>query len=162
MSAVAKDIAEKATRISAEMRVPFPGSRKIYVNGSRPDLRVPMREISVSPTRTERGLEDNAPVTVYDTSGPYTDPDAHIDLLRGLPPLRAAWIEERGDTEQLDGQSQAFSDCRRRLAPVDGDGEIQTPAPGQGRRQRHADALCAARHHHPGDGVRRHPRERPP
>ena len=112
MSAVAKDIAEKATRISAEMRVPFPGSRKIYVNGSRPDLRVPMREISVSPTRTERGLEDNAPVTVYDTSGPYTDPDAHIDLLRGLPPLRAAWIEERGDTEQLDGPSSIFGRIR--------------------------------------------------
>ena len=116
MSAVAKDTAEaiarKATEISAEMRVPFSGSRKIYVEGSRPDLRVPMREITVSPTRTEAGDEPNAPVTVYDTSGPYTDPDAQIDLLKGLPALRAQWIAERGDTEELSGPSSIFGRIR--------------------------------------------------
>ena len=112
MSAVAKDIAEKATQISAEMRQPFPGSRKIFVAGSRPDLRVPMREIAVSPTRTEAGVEANAPVTVYDTSGPYTDPEAAIDLLSGLPALRAAWIAERGDTEELGGPSSIFGRIR--------------------------------------------------
>ena len=112
MSAVAKDIAEKATQISAEMRQPFSGSRKTFVEGSRPDLRVPMREITVSATRTEAGVEANAPVTVYDTSGPYTDPAAHIDLLRGLPALRAAWIAERGDTEELGGPSSIFGRIR--------------------------------------------------
>ena len=112
MSAVADDIAAKATQISDEMRRPFPGSRKVFVPGSRPDLRVPMREISVSATRTEAGVEQNAPITVYDTSGPYTDPEAEIDLLRGLPALRAGWIAERGDTEELSGPSSIFGRIR--------------------------------------------------
>ncbi len=77
----------------------FPASRKVYISGSRPDLRVPMREIELEPTRTASGWRDNAPIRVYDTSGPYTDPQMDIDLRAGLPPLRAAWIDERGDTE---------------------------------------------------------------
>ena len=89
-------------------------SQKIYVAGSTPDIRVPMREIACSPTRTETGFESNPSVTVYDTSGVYQDPDVAIDLLEGLPPLRAPWIEARGDTEQLAGPTSRASDrpCR--------------------------------------------------
>src|SRR6188474_3459460 len=80
---------------------PLPNSRKIYVEGSRPDIRVPMREISQSDTPASFGFEANPSIVVYDTSGPYTDPAAKIDVRSGLAPLRAAWIEERGDSEAL-------------------------------------------------------------
>ncbi len=93
---------------------PLPNSRKIYVTGSRPDIRVPMREIVQSDTPTGMGGEKNPPITVYDCSGPYTDPQAKIDLRRGLPALREAWIEERGDTERLPEQSSRYG--RERLA----------------------------------------------
>ncbi|PAU79711.1 phosphomethylpyrimidine synthase ThiC [Halovibrio salipaludis] len=79
----------------------LPASRKVYVTGSRPDLNVPMREIQLSPTDTAEGPEANEPLRVYDTSGPYTDPSAAIDLRQGLAPLRAGWIDERGDTQRL-------------------------------------------------------------
>src|SRR5690625_5593572 len=91
---------------------PFTGSRKIYVTGSRPDLRVPMREISLADTPTEFGGEKNAPLRVYDTSGPYTDPEGSIDLRGGLPDLRTDWIEERGDTEILSGTGSAITNAR--------------------------------------------------
>ncbi|RMG92510.1 MAG: phosphomethylpyrimidine synthase ThiC [Zetaproteobacteria bacterium] len=94
-------------------RQPFPNSRKIYIQGSRPDIRVPMREIHLSPTKTHDGLEENPPVLVYDTSGPYTDPDVEIDLSRGLPAVREGWIEERGDTEVLEGPSSAYGAARQ-------------------------------------------------
>jgi phosphomethylpyrimidine synthase len=87
---------------------PLPNSRKIYVTGSRDDLRVPMREVSQADTPTGFGGEKNPPVYVYDTSGPYTDPSATIDIRSGLVALRAGWIAERGDTEQLPGLSSAF------------------------------------------------------
>ena len=77
---------------------PIPGSRKIHVPGSRPDLRVPMRAIAQAPTRDSDGSRPNPEIVVYDTSGPYTDPAAAIDPRQGLPPLRAPWIAERGDT----------------------------------------------------------------
>jgi phosphomethylpyrimidine synthase len=94
---------------------PFPKAKKIHVEGSRPDIRVPMREVAVSPTRTHAGLTvENPPVTVYDTSGPYTDPAAEIDLYRGLPPLRREWILERGDVEELSEVSSEYG--RRRAA----------------------------------------------
>ena len=92
---------------------PLPNSRKIYVTGSRPDIRVPMRAIHQSATSSELGGEQNPPVLVYDTSGPYSDPAVPIDLRRGLPALRRKWIEERGDTEQLPQFSSGFT--RRRL-----------------------------------------------
>ncbi|BDG60881.1 phosphomethylpyrimidine synthase ThiC [Caldinitratiruptor microaerophilus] len=82
---------------------PFPGSRKVYVQGSRPDLRVPFREVALNPTRTPSGERPNPPVRLYDTSGPYTDPDYVVDLHRGLPPLRRAWILERQDVEECAG-----------------------------------------------------------
>ncbi|MBL8510071.1 MAG: phosphomethylpyrimidine synthase ThiC [Betaproteobacteria bacterium] len=80
---------------------PLPQSRKVYVEGSRPDIRVPMREITQSDTPTAFGGEKNPPLFVYDTSGPYTDPAVKIDIRSGLAPLREKWIAERGDTEQL-------------------------------------------------------------
>jgi phosphomethylpyrimidine synthase len=113
MNAVATDLVLKAAELSADVRQPFAGSRKIHVDGPH-GIRVPMREIALSPTRTADGLEPNAPVTVYDTSGPYTDPDTKIDLLQGLPALRAPWIEARGDSATLAGLSSDFG--RRRAA----------------------------------------------
>src|SRR6185312_12814314 len=83
----------------------FPGSRRVYVPGSRPDLRVPLREIALSPTKLPSGGEaPNEAVRVYDTSGPWGDPDFHADAARGLPPVRAAWIRERGDVEEIGGR----------------------------------------------------------
>ena len=87
---------------------PLPNSRKIYVEGSRPDIRVPMREISQSDTPASMGAETNPPIYVYDTSGPYSDPSVKIDIRSGLPALRAAWIAERGDTEELAGPSSHY------------------------------------------------------
>ncbi len=91
---------------------PFAKSRKIYVEGSRPDIRVPFREISLSDTPSAFGADKNPPVVVYDTSGPYTDPDVSIDIRNGLPALRAGWIMERGDVEQLDGPTSEFGHQR--------------------------------------------------
>ncbi|ROU00666.1 phosphomethylpyrimidine synthase ThiC [Marinobacter sp. R17] len=88
---------------------PLPCSRKIYVTGSRPDLRVPMREISLSDSVTDSGRHANEPLVVYDTSGPYTDPQALIDLRQGLAPVRQSWIDERDDTETLSGYSSQYT-----------------------------------------------------
>lgn len=82
----------------------FPGSKKVYVEGSRPDIRVPMREIALSPTNGSFGKEENRPVRVYDTSGPYTDPNVSIDIRKGLPPLRRIWVLERNDVEEYEGR----------------------------------------------------------
>lgn len=82
----------------------FPGSKKVYVEGSRPDIRVPMREIALSPTSGSFGKEENRPVRVYDTSGPYTDPNVSIDIRKGLPPLRRKWVLERNDVEEYEGR----------------------------------------------------------
>ncbi|MBY0266186.1 MAG: phosphomethylpyrimidine synthase ThiC [Burkholderiales bacterium] len=87
---------------------PLPNSRKIYVEGSRPDIRVPMREISQSDTPASFGAEKNPPIFVYDCSGPYTDPSVKIDIRSGLAPLRQPWIEERNDTEMLDGPTSKY------------------------------------------------------
>ncbi|HQC29562.1 MAG TPA: phosphomethylpyrimidine synthase ThiC, partial [Methylotenera sp.] len=92
---------------------PFAKSRKVYVQGSRPDIQVPFREISLSDTPSAFGADKNPPVMVYDTSGPYTDPTAKIDIRSGLPALRATWIEERNDTEQLDGPTSTFGQQRK-------------------------------------------------
>ncbi len=112
MSAIPKDVFSEAARLSTEAIGPFPNASKVYVQGSRDDIRVPMREISQSDTTASFGVEHNPPVTIYDTSGPYTDPDASIDLLAGLPTLRAAWIAERADTELLSGASSEFGRAR--------------------------------------------------
>ncbi|WP_039073349.1 MULTISPECIES: phosphomethylpyrimidine synthase ThiC [Bacillus] len=82
----------------------FSGSKKVYVEGSSADIRVPMREIALSPTTGAFGEEENAPVRVYDTSGPYTDPEVAIHIQEGLRPLRQKWITERGDVEEYEGR----------------------------------------------------------
>src|SRR5688500_18455140 len=92
-------------------RTPFPASQKIYVKGSMHNIEVAMREITLSDTRLHGrngGTEPNAPVTLYDASGPYTDPAIAIDLTKGLPRLRQPWITGRGDVQQLDGLSSAY------------------------------------------------------
>ena len=113
MNANPKFIAAQAA-VDAAAIAPLPNSRKVHVTGSRADIRVPMREISQSDTPAHAGAEPNPPVYVYDTSGPYTDPNAAIDIRKGLPALRAPWIAERADTEQLSGPSSAYG--RERLA----------------------------------------------
>ncbi|NRB67909.1 MAG: phosphomethylpyrimidine synthase ThiC [Vibrio sp.] len=96
---------------------PYPNSRKVYVEGSRPDIRVPMREISLADsliggTKDSPIFEPNEPVRVYDTSGVYTDPTHKIDLYSGLPKLREEWIEKRSDTEVLDDVSSVYTKQR--------------------------------------------------
>jgi len=114
MSADPKDLFEQTARLSDEVTRPFANSVKIHVTGTRSDLSVAMREVRQSPTPSEGGGIANPGISLYDTSGPYTDPDAGIDLCAGLPGLRSAWIEERGDTEPLAGRSAAYA--RDRLA----------------------------------------------
>ena len=100
---------------------PLPSSKKVYVEEK--DLRVGMREVSLSPTPIQgnspyetRGFESNPSVRVYDTSGPYTDPEIHIDVRSGIPRLRESWINVRGDTEVLDDYSSEFARERSREA----------------------------------------------
>jgi len=114
MNALAADLIRDTTALSEAVTRPIPGSRKIHAQGSRADLKVPMREVQLSDTPLVFGAEKNAPLAVYDTSGPYTDPDVRIDLVAGLAPLRANWIAERGDVETLRGLSSEFG--RRRAA----------------------------------------------
>ncbi len=100
---------ENVTALNAEVTRPFPRSEKVYVTGSRPDIRVPMRAVTQDPTPSSFGAEENPPVTLYDTSGPYTDPDVSVDLTVGLPSVRGGWIEERNDTQELGALSSAYS-----------------------------------------------------
>ena len=113
-TALTVDTADLTGRIT---RTPFPGSAKIYIEGSRPDIRVPFREVTLTDTLVAEGAvtrrEANPPLRLFDSSGVYTDPAASIDVSRGLPPLRGAWINERLDTEALPGISSAYG--RERL-----------------------------------------------
>ena len=91
---------------------PFPNSKKIYVQGSSADIQVPMREISLADTHTDLGGEKNPALRVYDTSGPYSDPTAKVDVRSGLPDIRSPWIEARDDTELLEGSTSQFTNQR--------------------------------------------------
>ncbi len=127
MSAVRQDITADA--VSSVKIEPYPASEKVYLSGSRPDIQVPMRTITLSDTVLSTGVEKNTPVYVYDTSGVYTDPKVTVDLRSGLAPIRAAWIGERGDTELLSGPSSDYG--RARLADAELDqlrfGHIRKP-----------------------------------
>ena len=103
---------ESARSASTLTLGPIPGSRKIHVSGSRPDLRVPMRAIAQSDTREAEGSRPNPEIPVYDTSGPYTDPMVKIDLRTGLGDVRSTWIEERNDTEVLQDSHSEFTNAR--------------------------------------------------
>ena len=98
--------------IMSENNGQLPNSKKIYVSARlHPDIRVPFREISLAPTKSINGeIEINEPVRVYDTSGPWGDPDFHGDVTQGLPPLRAKWIRERGDIEEINGRAASPRD----------------------------------------------------
>ncbi|AWI74353.1 phosphomethylpyrimidine synthase ThiC [Parazoarcus communis] len=111
MNANEKFIASSA-HVDAAAIAPLPNSRKVYVQGSRPDIQVPMRAISQADTPTGFGGEPNPDIYVYDCSGPYSDPAAKIDIRSGLPALRAGWIEERDDTEVLSDLSSEFGRVR--------------------------------------------------
>ena len=128
---------------------PLPNSRKIHVEGSRPDIRVPMREITQSETPASFGAEKNPAIFVYDTSGPYTDPAVKIDIRSGLAPLRQKWIEERNDVETLAGPSSRYGRerqvIRHRLVlhrPLPGRAGIKRP--GEDQRKRRLRRIWAA------------------
>ena len=113
MSAIPQEFLDRAAELSSGSTKPLDGSKKIYVEGSRSDIQVPMREIYLEDTASSFGAEPNPPIPVYDTSGPYTDPNVQIDLLKGLADVRSNWIEERGDTEYLDGPTSDFGQQRQ-------------------------------------------------
>jgi phosphomethylpyrimidine synthase len=133
MNAQLSDLQQQAQRLSEAVTQPIPGSRKVHVPGSRPDLQVPMREIVLADSPAAFGGGANAPLTVYDTSGPYTDPQAAIDLSRGLTPLRAVWVAERDDTVPMDGLGSVFGRARACDARLDA---VRFPARAQPRRAR--------------------------
>src|SRR5712671_5401241 len=107
MNANPKFLAETA-RVDGAAVKPMPNSRKVYVGGSRQDLLVPMREVAQSDTPASLGAEKNPAIFVYDTSGPYTDPEVKIDIRAGLAPVRANWIRERADTVELPGPTSKY------------------------------------------------------
>ena len=123
MSVTEKKLSRREQRAAAQHFIhtlegtAFPNSRRIYLTGTRGDLRVPMREIELSPTLTggskdNPSYQPNDPIPVYDTSGPYGDADITLDVLRGLPPIRQQWISERGDSEALSERSSVYSQTR--------------------------------------------------
>jgi phosphomethylpyrimidine synthase len=128
MSGNSKNIAGvDETRLSAITTGPLPGSRKVYANGSlHPGLRVPLREIAQSPTRMPSAKGESAPETpnppiaVYDTSGPYSDPEITIDPRHGLPATRLEWVKARGDVEELPTTSSSYGRSRRADAKLAG------------------------------------------
>ena len=105
---------QQLDRLSHDLGIQFayPNSDKIYLTGSRADMRVPLREIRQDDTMSAQGSEPNPPIPVYDTSGPYGDLNAEINLKQGLADVRGAWIAERGDTEQLAGLSSEYGQAR--------------------------------------------------
>lgn len=108
----AEKILSDTAQVDSASVAPLSGSRKIYLEGSRSDIRVPMREITLTDTQLANGVEKNAAIRVYDTSGPYTDPTIRIDVRQGLPDVRSAWIVERDDTELLQGSSSTYTNER--------------------------------------------------
>jgi phosphomethylpyrimidine synthase len=115
----AKTLLSQTAKVDEASIQPFPNSQKKYLQGSRADIRVPIREITLSDTPTDFGGEKNPPVPVYDTSGPYTDPAVTIDLRKGLADVRSAWIEERGDTDIVEGSDSEFTQARLDDASLD-------------------------------------------
>ena len=113
MSTYSQDFLSNTARVDEASVQPFPSSRKVYIQGSKEDIQVPMREITLTDTPTDFGGEKNSPVYVYDTSGPYTDPAASIDVRKGLNPLRENWIGRRQDTEQLSDLTSAYGQRRK-------------------------------------------------
>ncbi len=131
---------EKIPTGSVITRDPFPKSKKIYVDGEIHDIKVAMREVETDDPTSDAPGADKFKITLYDTSGPYTDPDVDIDVHRGLPPLREKWIRERGDVSELHDFSSEFA--RKRLERANGItfGNIRKPlcaAPSRNVTQMH-------------------------
>jgi len=116
MSANPESFLSKKAKVDEQAIESFPNSQKIYIQGSRDDIQVPMREISQSPTLVGSEREENSSIAVYDTSGPYTDPAVDIDIRKGLDHLRKTWIDEQGDTESLEQFTSEYG-CERMLSP---------------------------------------------
>lgn len=95
---------QKQEEMKMDLKSQFTGSKKVYVQGSRLDIQVPMREICLGSTVSTFGQEENEPVRVYDTSGPYTDSTYTVDIRKGLPAVRKTWIEDRKDIERYEGR----------------------------------------------------------
>lgn len=113
MSAIPENFLNKTAKIDKASIEAFPNSRKIHVQGDRADIQVPMREVTLTDTPLENGeVQHNGTVTLYDTSGPYTDPRADIDIRQGLDEVRKSWIEERNDSEVLSGFSSDYVNQR--------------------------------------------------
>ena len=112
MSDTPTDFLSETAKVDEASIQPFPNSKKIFVEGSSPDIRVPMREISLADTVTDKGREINPALRVYDTSGPYTDPDVQVDVRKGVPDIRSNWLDARGDTEVLEQYSSEFTNER--------------------------------------------------
>src|SRR5260370_9088176 len=124
---------QKPATTFATIRTPssYPASQKRCIYGSRADLCVPYRELSLSPTHHSNRLEENPPVPIYDTSGPYTDPEAEIDLARGRPAFRSTWTQEPEATERLGDFSSKHARRRQTdLLTLD----LRFPAPVKPRR----------------------------
>ena len=144
MNALPTELLRQTQELSESVTRPIPGSRKIHIEGSRPDIQVPMRAIALSETPRMFGImEPNAPFVVYDTSGPYSDPEANIDLGAGLKPLRERWIAERGDSSPLPGLSSDFGRGRAADASLD---SVRFPALRPPRRA-HAGANVTQMHY---------------
>lgn len=144
---------------------PFPTQKRIYITGTQPGVRVPMREIQLSPTliggsKEQPQYEENEAIPAYDTSGPYGDPQIAINVQQGLAKLRQPWIDARGDTEELTVRSSDYT--KARLAD-DGLDELRFSGlltPKRAKTGRRVTQLhYARRHHHTGNGIHRHPRE---
>ena len=108
----ATDISAQHEQDAKDLTRILPASKKVYIQGSRADIQVPMRAIELTETPTGLGGEQNPDILVYDTSGVYTDPNLAIDLNKGLPNVREAWIEERQDTERLETLTSKFGQER--------------------------------------------------
>lgn len=139
---------------------PFPASRKVHVDGAQPGVRVPMREISLTPTHSTNGNGGmpNQPITVYDTSGPYTDPHVTIDVRAGLQPAPSLDRSPAGYGRTSAGNVPVWTStgCRSKAGGPAVYAYPQT-APRQSRPERQPDALCQEGHRHAGDGIYRDP-----
>ena len=149
-----------STALAPPSSEPLPNSRRVYLPGSiHPDLRVPLREILLTPAPSDRGgAPSNEPVRVYDCAGPWGDPAFEGDVEQGLPPLRRPWILERGDVRA--GAERRAPDLapvgRVSASPALGTARAVAGAPRQGR---HSTGLCPPRPDYSGNGVYRDPRE---
>ncbi|MEM9383565.1 MAG: phosphomethylpyrimidine synthase ThiC [Pseudomonadota bacterium] len=143
MSAKAKDFETQVGELSRSVTGPLPGSSKLYVTGARPDLRVPMRRVAQAP-RAPGSSGGRPDIVLYDTSGPYSDPDQRIDLTAGLPALRSGWIDERGDTVALGGSGSTYR--RERLAS-----SAYFPRRDHGRRAK--DGACVTQMRYARQGI---------